>query len=185
MWLRGHLSREARLPWARAPGPGVPGQPPLPALPAPTRPPAPGLSSVPRVPTAPLPPHSLFPGHTGGHCSEGRAGQQSVFCGWCLGTPLAAGGGRGGDAEAGLVGGGGSAGWTEVKLEHKGQLPALPSQWGNRGTRAPDCGAGAQRLAHAWTHLGRGGRWAQRPSADGDPRASRWGPRPSYLVVGP
>lgn len=101
------------------------------------------------------------------------------------GDAIGSRGGWGGDAEAGLVGGGGSAGWTEVKLEHKGQLPALPSQWGNRGSRAPDRGAGAQRLAHAWTHLGRGGRWAQRPSAGGDPRASRGGPRPSYLVVGP
>lgn len=106
------LSQEGRLPWA-----GVAGYPrrPLLALPAPTRPPAPGLSSVPRVPTAPLPQCSLFPGHTGGHCSEGQAGQQSAFCGWCLGMPLVAWGGWGGDAEAG-PGEEGQMGCTEVRL---------------------------------------------------------------------
>lgn len=44
----------------------------------------------------PLPQRSLFPGHTGRHCSGGRAGQQSAFCGRHLGTPLAARGGWGG-----------------------------------------------------------------------------------------
>lgn len=81
----------------------------LPALPAPA---SHQRLSCPRCLGAhpPLPPCSLFPGHTGRHCSEGRAGQQSAFCGRCLGTPLAAWGGWEERRRPGL--GGGSDGWT-------------------------------------------------------------------------
>lgn len=106
---------------------GAPGGPSRACSPSPTRPPAPS-HGCPRAP----PPVQPSPGHTGGHCSECRAGQQSAFCGWCRGMPLAAWGGWGG-MEAGpgsglcvgqlRWGGGGGGGGiprTEVRLEASG-----------------------------------------------------------------
>lgn len=80
----------------------VPGRPLLLGPLAPACQPAPGLPLVPRGPRPPLPQGSLFPGHTGRHCSGGRPGQQSAFCGWHLGMPLAAWGGWGGMQGPGL-----------------------------------------------------------------------------------
>lgn len=120
-------------------GPGHPmaggqgGQAPLGGLSQPCPPASPRAAIRAVAAHPPLPQGSLLQ-DTGGHCSGGRPGQQSAFCGWCLGMPLVAWGGWGGDGRTGRGAGGPR---MEVRLENpgawQGGIEPTPLWAGNLG----------------------------------------------------